>query len=225
MPLTIPPPAAITVLCAVMREPEIRPLDTLHPGCFFFDVTNNKAEWRGSTIELPCKEYSHECYTQKLATLIKELLKTEYDYFYYVESDHALCVPLDFIEVLAARYMAVYNGPDLITTGVGASGWLFTRKWAISFLENIMTCSKYCYCPDCIAAWMHLPRATTRVVLTQHSIQSRSGLNKNSGLLPRCHQKRVASGLNGFDFFDHTRCHHKDISPCPAREWGLLANH
>lgn len=225
MPLTVSRPALVTVLCAVMREPGRRPLDTFQPGCSFFDVTDNVAEWRGSTIALPCTEYSHVCYTKKLTLLFKELLKTEYDYFYYVESDNTLCVGLEFIESLAARYMTVKDGPELITTGIGASGWLFTRKWAEVFLEDLNKCSRHCLCPDCIAAMMNLPRATTRVILTQHSVYSREGLHKNSGHLPRCHEKRVASGLNGFDFFDHIKCHHKDISPCSTFQWGLLNPH
>ena len=149
--------------------------------------------------------------------------RTEYN-FYYIESDHTLCVQHEFIGALAAWYMAV-PVPDLITTGIGASGWLFTRKWAEAYLRELTGCSRWCSCPDCIAALMELPRATTRVVLTQHSIGSRSGLSKNNKHLPRCHQKRVEYGLNRFDFFDHVACRHRDVSPCPAREWGLLSDH
>ena len=226
MPLTIPYPAGITFLCAVMREPGVRPLNTVHPGCHFFDVANDVAEWRGDTVKLPCSDYSHECYTKKLAVLVRELLLTEYDFFYYVESDHTLCVPHEFIGALAARYMAVpREAPELITTGIGASGWLFTRRWAEAYLTELTGCSKWCYCPDCIAALMELPRATTRVVLTQHSVGSRAGLSTNDKLLPRCHQKRVKYGLNRFDFFDHAACRYRDISPCPQREWGLLSGH
>lgn len=61
-----------------------------------------------------------------------------------------------------------------------------------------------------------LPRATTRVVLTQHSVASRQGLSRNDKHLPRCYQKRVESGMRGFDLFDHTACALQDVSPCAA---------
>ena len=216
----------VKLLCVVMREPSIRPLDNVHPNCHFFDVSENTATWWGSQVKLPCQTYTSECYTKKLAILFVNLLKTNYTHFYYVESDHTLCVHHNVIERLAYNYMVTAQSPQLITTGIGASGWLCTRTWASKFLENLKTCKKWlCGCPDCIAALMALPRATTRVMLTQHSIQNKIGLNKNNKLLPRCFQKRTEYGLNKFDFFDHSACHLRDISPCTNVERNLFVGH
>lgn len=221
---TVPPAAALTVLCAVMREPQLRPTDIVHQGCHFFDINRHKAHWAGDTIDLPCSEYTGTCYTKKLAVLLQRMLETNHDFFYYVESDHHICTPMATLETLAARYM-VNTEYGLITTGIGASGWLFTRHWAQHYLEALTTCTEWCACPDCIAALLQQPRATTRVVLTQHSVANKKGLNENNKPLPRCYQKRTEFGLNRFDFFDHTNCKHADITPCTSKNWGIFTGH
>ena len=206
-----------------MRESSVRPLDTVHPGCFYFDVNKNKASWRGKMVQLECSGYNSSCYTKKLGTLMAELLKTNYDFFYYVEYDHTMCVDMDIIKQLADHYLK--NGLQLITTGIGASGWLFTRFWAEEYMKALQQCSKWCYCPDCIAALLAQSRATTRVVLTQHSLISRTGLNTNDKLLPRCFEIRKEYGLNKFDYFDHKKCKQNDISPCPTHNKNLFYGH
>lgn len=226
---TIPPPVAVAVLCAVMREPSSRALDVTHPGCHFFDVTGSVATWAGKTVPLPCNKYDHTCYTKKLVVLMNELLATSHEVFYYVESDNALCAPLSVLSDLAGRYMLRHpNSPGLITTGVGASGWLFDRAWAKAWVASATSCTEWCYCPDCIAAFLRSPpRATTRVVLNQHVTvaDSRSGLSRNNNPLPRCYQVRSQSGINKFDFFDTKACTHHDISPCQTQNWGIFAGH
>ena len=214
----------VSLLCVVMREPSVRSLDTYQRGCHFFDVSGNMAEWRGSPVSLPCQEYSNTCYTQKLEVLFKQLLKTPHDVFYYVEADHLTCASFKVVKQLAQAYMPKYQ---LITTGIGASGWLFTREWAREYITAIQTCDKWCYCPDCIAAFLEMPRATTRLVLTQHTSGSKAkaGLSKNDKMLPRCFQKRVKSGLNKFDWFDHNRCYKRDITPCDQAERYILRDH
>ena len=221
---TMPVAATISVLCAVMRQPRNRPTDVVHPGCFFFDVDGLTAEWAGGTVQVPCSEYSGTCYTQKLAVLFGKLLETEHDFFYYVESDHYMCTDLKMLETIAARYM-VNTGVELITTGIGASGWLFTRVWANNYLAALHACTKWCFCPDCIAALLPDVRATTRVLLTQHSVNFKKGLHVNPKPLPRCYQKRTEFGLNGFDFFNHVHCTHADITPCTLKNWGILSGH
>lgn len=201
------------VLCAVMRQPNERPLDTVHPGCRFFDVTGAAAQWAGREVALPCSGYTAVCYTRKLAVLMDALLATPSEFFYYVEADHTLCARPTVVGQLARRYLGP-NGTELVTTGIGASGWLFTRRWAAAFAAAARGCTKWCACPDCIAAMLPLPRATTRVVLTQHSVASRHGLSRNDKHLPRCYQKRVESGMLGFDLFDHEACALQDVSPC-----------
>ena len=103
---TVPPAAALTVLCAVMREPQIRPTDIVHQGCHFFDINGHKAHWAGDTIDLPCSEYTSTCYTKKLAVLLQRMLETNHDFFYYVESDHHICTPMATLETLAARFIS-----------------------------------------------------------------------------------------------------------------------
>lgn len=211
-----------TVLCVVMREPRVRLLDTVHPGCRFFDVTGATAQWAGRTVQLPCSKYSPTCYTKKLSVLFSEMLAEPHDAFYYVEADHTKCASRKMISQFAQTYLG--DQAELITTGIGASGWLFTRRWANAFIEAATKCNEWCYCPDCIAALLPLPRSTTRVVLTQHSVVSRQGLNQNTNHLPRCFEQRVESGMNKFDFFDHKKCKTKDISPCFGAG-NLLAGH
>jgi hypothetical protein len=222
--LTVPPPSAVTVYCVVMRETHVRSMDIVHPGCRFFDVDKNVARWNELTVRLPCSGYNKQCYTKKLAVLIENLLTTGHDYFYYVESDTVPCVPMDVVSELASRYM---HKIDLLTTGIGASGWIFTRRWAVAYLRELRACTKWCYCPDCIAALMTLPRATTRVVLAQHvsNADIKSGLSKNDKHLPRCMETRVDFGMNGFDFFDRDACAHNDVSPCKVKNWGILSGH
>lgn len=189
-------------------------MDTLHPGCVFLDVFKDHATWMGTDVSVPCYEYTDVCYTHKLIKLFKLMLATDHDVFYYVESDHAIC-DLPVIRKLATAYLS--ESLPLITTGIGASGWLFNRKWATAYVREAQACTKWCFCPDCIAATLPLPRATTRVVLTQHTIMGATGLTVKQGqhkMLPRCYQKRTESGLNRFDFFDHNRCHDADVSPC-----------
>lgn len=226
--MTTPPPVALAVLCAVMREPGVRSMDTLHPGCHFFDVDGATATWGGSNVALPCERYDGVCYTQKLVVLMEKMLETAHEVFYYVEADHALCVPLATIELVAGRYMAARAHPLLITTGIGASGWLFNREWARSWVLSAKACVKWCACPDCIAALLPTAgRATTRVVLTQHVAAPavKSGLSSNNKRLPRCMEVRRHSGLNGFDFFDAAKCPGRDLSPCGNDEWGVFAGH
>lgn len=220
----LPAAAAISVLCVVMREPRVRPTDIVHQGCHFFDIEGHKAQWAGDTVVLPCNQYTGACYTKKLTMLLFKLLETNHDFFYYVESDHYMCTPMATLETLAARYM-VDTEYGLITTGIGASGWLFSRQWAKEYLRALQSCTKWCSCPDCIAAMLPQPRATTRVMLTQHSVANKVGLNKNTNALPRCYQKRTEFGLNHFDFFDHAKCRHADISPCTSNDRGIFAGH
>lgn len=210
----MPSVVAASVLCVVMREPRVRPLDTTHPGCWFFDVYKTQAQWRGRTVDLPCGEYTGECYRKKLVVLFSEMLKEPTDSFYYVEADHTKCASFKLINKLATAYLS--QPAELITTSTGASGWLFTRRWATTYLASLQSCTRWCYCVDCIAALVALPRATTRVLLTQHSVGSKRGLNTNDKHLPRCYERRVESGMNGFDFFDHARCGGNDISPCSS---------
>jgi hypothetical protein len=214
----------ISLLCAVMREPSARPSDTYQRGCHFFDVTGSTAEWRGAAIQLPCSEYSHQCYTKKLEVMFQHLLKTPYDVFYYVEADHIVCASLKVAKRLAQAYMPKYQ---LITTGIGASGWLFTRQWAKEYIAALRSCNKWCYCPDCIAALLKQPRATTRLVLTQHvaDANTKEGLSKNDKVLPRCFQKRIEYGLNKFDWFDHIMCRNRDVTPCDQPERRILYGH
>lgn len=203
------------IVCVVMREPEVRALDTVHPGCAFFDIYGSTAHWRGEAVSLPCSGYNSACYTKKLAVLIEKLLETSLDYFYYLENDTSMCITLKMLKRFTA-YLAPHTSNELLTTGIGASGWLFTRKWAEMFLHDLRTCGKWCHCPDCVAALVRLPRATTRLVVVQHIAQAQAkvGLNSNDKHLPRCMEKRRFSGMNKFDFFDHEECALHDITPC-----------
>jgi len=95
--------------------------------------------------ENDCLGYSKRCYRSKLLKVIRYLLslqrihkgengnENDYDndhteyYYFYMEADNDLCVPLSEIRDLAFKYQRYF-----VATGIGASGWIMSH----SFLED-----------------------------------------------------------------------------------------
>jgi hypothetical protein len=86
-----------------------------------------------------CQGYSKQCYRSKFLKVIRYLLahqrndggdnNIEY-YYFYMESDNDLCVPLSDIRDLAFEYQRYF-----VSTGIGASGWIMSQTFLEDFYE------------------------------------------------------------------------------------------
>ncbi|CAB9516974.1 expressed unknown protein [Seminavis robusta] len=195
-------------------------------------------------VEAPCrkflKKYSLECYKEKLIQVFEHVLMKEAhaktNYFFYMESDNTLCLPLDQIQELALRQARYF-----IATGVGASGWIMRRDFMVDFLDrykalgnsmkirNPMDQSNRM--PDLVASWMLMEQnqwAVTNRYLVSHTILNGKGENAltqqqpgNKKHLPRClepHRGKWGKDKDqfGWDYFDYTKCPDAEVYPCHA---------
>mmetsp|Transcript_11490 Transcript_11490/g.29077 ORF Transcript_11490/g.29077 Transcript_11490/m.29077 type:complete len:541 (+) Transcript_11490:185-1807(+) len=82
--------------------------------------------------EAPCQKYSIECYAQKILQVFSYVLREfpSVKYYFYVEADNDLCVPMTMVKDLALTEKRYF-----INTGIGFSGWIMSREFLSDFLE------------------------------------------------------------------------------------------
>jgi len=81
----------------------------------------------------PCQEYSTSCYRQKVLQVFSYVLKAfpEADYYFYIEADNDLCVPMSTVRDLALAEKRYFIG-----TGIGGSGWIMRRDFLTEFVQK-----------------------------------------------------------------------------------------
>lgn len=172
------------------------------PGVHVFDyvdITNqNQQKTRRAGLfqdahfvaKAACQIYDLSCYKQKIVQVFELVLK-EYpraEYFFYMEADNELCVPLTEIRRIAYDYQRYF-----ITTGIGFSGWIMHRSFVVDFLEALKAYKPPARNssdildqkgphpdegPDPIASVMLIEKngwTVTRKYLVSHSIQASQG--------------------------------------------------
>jgi len=82
--------------------------------------------------EAPCQKYSIECYRQKILQVFSYVLRKfpNVEYYFYVEADNNLCVPMTMVRDLALNEKRYF-----INTGIGFSGWIMSREFLGDFIE------------------------------------------------------------------------------------------
>ena len=199
----------------------------------------------------PCQEYSVHCYKKKLLQVFHQvLLESNASYYFYIEADTDLCVPLVDLQALAVRHH-----PYFLATGVGASGWIMSRQFILDYIPYYETQKRGREeQPDVIARNMLMKSAkwaVTRRYLTSHSVvkglgSSSDGLTvKDDGAqpakhLPRClephrgiwYDSITNKDFYGWDYFDFEACPDSEIFPCKGPDQikevfinGTYANH
>ncbi len=91
-----------------------------------------KVAYAAEKNESPCQEYSIECYAQKILQVFSYVLRKfpSVEYYFYVEADNDLCVPMSMVKDLALTEKRYF-----INTGIGFSGWIMSRQFLEDFLE------------------------------------------------------------------------------------------
>eukprot|EP00533_Pseudo-nitzschia_delicatissima_P002184 CAMPEP_0116091872 /NCGR_PEP_ID=MMETSP0327-20121206/7737_1 /TAXON_ID=44447 /ORGANISM="Pseudo-nitzschia delicatissima, Strain B596" /LENGTH=483 /DNA_ID=CAMNT_0003583253 /DNA_START=99 /DNA_END=1550 /DNA_ORIENTATION=- len=139
-----------------------------------------------------CLGYSKRCYRSKLLSVIRYLLslhnthkrkgdgegnKLKEYYYFYMEADNDLCVPLSEIRDIAFEHQRYF-----VSTGTGASGWIMSHRFLEDFYffwknldENNMQgmTGNQILEPDSVAAVLleqNMAWSVTRRYLTSHSI-------------------------------------------------------
>lgn len=187
----------------------------------------------------PCQAYTLSCYKKKIIQVLDIVLNaTAANFFFYMEADNDLCVPLSYIQHLAETEHRYF-----IAAGTGFSGWIMSRSFVLDFLDEYRkepaTKSNFYLQPDSVASSMMIPRrnwAVTRRYLVSHTIISTSGAQpltmKNTSRLekhlPRCLEphrgkwpdpvKSPTIDYYGWDYFDYDLCGHADLFPCDGPE-------
>jgi len=82
--------------------------------------------------EAPCQKYSIECYALKILQVFSYVLRKfpSVEYYFYVEADNSLCVPMTMV-----RDLALTEERYFINTGIGFSGWIMSRDFLADFIE------------------------------------------------------------------------------------------
>lgn len=138
-----------------------------------------------------CSGYSKRCYRSKFLTVIRYLLSkhnthkrkgdeenTKEYYYFYMEADNDLCVPLNEIRDIAFEHQRYF-----VSAGTGASGWIMSHKFLEDFYffwKNLdenntkqgLTKDQILE-PDSVAAVLlkqNMDWSVTRRYLTSHSI-------------------------------------------------------
>lgn len=192
----------------------------------------------GRYIEEPhCQQYNLGCYQVKLLQVFQHLVNhTQSKYYFYMESDNTLCVPLLEIQALAVRQDRYFIG-----TGIGASGWLMRRDFLVDFLDEYLSGrgkekhqfvrnKETLIMPDVVASWMLMEKRAWSVsnrYLVSHTILPTQGSKAltqrvpgRSKHLPRClepHRGRWGPGPGdtfGWDYFDYDKCPNAEVFPC-----------
>jgi uncharacterized protein YgiM (DUF1202 family) len=79
----------------------------------------------------PCQKYSVACYKEKIIQVFTYVLEQFplVEYYFYVEADNDLCVPMTQVRDLALTEQRYF-----INTGIGFSGWIMSRQFMVDFL-------------------------------------------------------------------------------------------
>ena len=95
-------------------------------------LAQRRAQQTAEKYEAPCQGYSIKCYRQKILQIFSYVLRTfpSVDYYFYVEADNDLCVPMSMVKDLALTEERYF-----INTGIGFSGWIMSREFLTDFLE------------------------------------------------------------------------------------------
>jgi hypothetical protein len=179
----------------------------------------------------PCGAYSVECYKQKVIQSFRAALSfSGAPYFFYMEADNDLCVPLEEIRDLAYREARYFIG-----SGVGASGWIMSRAFVRDFAKAYSKPHLAALGPDVFVADMLAKNqkwTVTRQYLVSHSIlpAMADGLTLKNGEkltkhLPRCLEPHRGVwqtdpdelpryDMHGWDYFDFEKCPTEDVFPC-----------
>jgi hypothetical protein len=186
----------------------------------------------------PCSQYSILCYKKKILQVLDYILNsTTAQYYFYVEADNDLCVPMDVIRNLTYRHEKYFIG-----TGIGFSGWIMNRTFVQDFLVAFRPPHKANNeSPDPIGARLLMEKkawAVTRQYLVSHTIKQGIGTDsltvgkvdrkthqvKEVKHLPRCFEPKRTKWLetntstedmHGWDFFDSDDCPPgTEIYPC-----------
>eukprot|EP00531_Pseudo-nitzschia_arenysensis_P002132 CAMPEP_0116115114 /NCGR_PEP_ID=MMETSP0329-20121206/335_1 /TAXON_ID=697910 /ORGANISM="Pseudo-nitzschia arenysensis, Strain B593" /LENGTH=547 /DNA_ID=CAMNT_0003608527 /DNA_START=108 /DNA_END=1750 /DNA_ORIENTATION=- len=86
-----------------------------------------KLAYMAEKNESPCQEYSIECYAAKNTAGLFLCLAHKFpsvEYYFYVEADNDLCVPMTMVKDLALTEKRYF-----INTGIGFSGWIMSREF------------------------------------------------------------------------------------------------
>lgn len=204
-------------------------------------ITSKKLEFwvDGHRVDMaPCSRYAILCYKKKIISAFEYCLaNTTANYFFFVEADNELCVPMQVIRDLTYRYRRYFIG-----TGIGFSGWIMNRTFIEDFLQIYRPPHKHANeSPDPIGARLLMEKkawTVTRQYLVSHSIKPGLGAqsltvgrpDKKTHIvpelkhLPRCFEpKRTiwlefpnsTQDMHGWDYFDYEDCPpDAEIFPC-----------
>ena len=127
--------------------------------------------------EIPCHNYTGECYHQKIIQTFTAALEASNNvpYLFYMESDNELCIPLMDIQTLAVRENRYFIG-----TGIGASGWIMSKQFVQDLLSSDYGQSPNIkpHGPDIYVAQMFLKSrrwSVTRQYLVSHTLHTLEG--------------------------------------------------
>lgn len=109
----------------------------------YVDITSqNQQRTRQATLfhnakfeaKAVCQTYDLICYKKKIIQVFDLVLQQNpsTSYFFYMEADNELCVPLTEIRRIAYQYERYF-----ITTGIGFSGWIMQRQFMVDFLQEL----------------------------------------------------------------------------------------
>jgi hypothetical protein len=183
--------------------------------------------------DAPCQKYNVRCYKRKILQVFNYLMDSNKNatYFFYMEADNDLCVPLQYIRNLTYHYQRYF-----ISTGVGFSGWIMRRDFVQAFLDVYTPKHRNeLENPDVIGSLLLIEQqawSVTRRYLVSHTILPSFGSpaltvgrtsNNNSKHLPRCFEPRRGvwptsdkdrRDWYGWDFFDYDLCATSELFPC-----------
>eukprot|EP00934_Nitzschia_sp_Nitz4_P002114 Nitzschia sp. Nitz4//scaffold282_size24342//5170//6738//NITZ4_008352-RA/size24342-processed-gene-0.32-mRNA-1//-1//CDS//3329545620//2114//frame0 len=174
----------------------------------YVDITSqNQQKTRKASLFLdshhqgpaPCQEYNRECYKKKIIQVFELVLELfpNTEYFFYMEADNELCVPMTEVRRYAYQYERYF-----ITTGIGFSGWIMQRQFMYDFLGALkafkppkrntsdildMKGDHPDEGPDPIAADMLVEKqgwTVTRQYLVSHTIQGGQGADALTVRMP-----------------------------------------
>lgn len=227
-------------LTPVQVSPEFHIFDYVDPMIQNQMVSKNQQLWLDGHFiaKAPCSRYSIMCYKKKILQVLDHLMnETTAEYFFYVEADNELCVPMEEIRNLTYRHERYFIG-----TGIGFSGWIMNRTFVQDFLEAYRPAHIHNNeNPDPIGARLLMEKkawSVTRQYLVSHTIKQGFGADpltvgkvdqktkevKEVKHLPRCFEPKRTKWLetntstedmHGWDFFDADDCPPgTEIYPC-----------
>ena len=146
-----------------------------------------------------CQKYDLYCYKLKILQVFHLVLEQNptTQFFFYMEADNELCVPLVEIQRIAHQYRRYF-----ITTGIGFSGWIMRRDFVMDFLHALETFQPAPRNPNDILNKLGPPPsegpdpiaadflsqnnswAVTRQYLVSHSIQPSLGIDALTVRMP-----------------------------------------